>query len=66
MRIAASMVSQFKSFIFCSAISRTCALVTEPATSRPGAFEPLSILAAFLRKCDTGGVRNSKENERSA
>jgi len=41
MRIAASIVSQFKSFIFCSAISRTCALVTEPAMSRPGVFEPL-------------------------
>src|SRR5262249_16655457 len=27
MRIAASMVSQFRSFIFCWAISRTCALV---------------------------------------
>jgi len=26
----------FKSFIFCSAISRTCAGVIEPATSRPG------------------------------
>ena len=26
--IAASIVSQFRSFIFCSAISRTCALVT--------------------------------------
>src|SRR5262249_10659319 len=34
--IADSMVSQFKSFIFCCAISFTCALVIEPATSRPG------------------------------
>ncbi len=66
MRMAASIVSQFKSFIFCSAISRTCALVTEPAISLPGVFEPLSSLAAFLRKCDTGGVRSSNENERSA
>src|SRR5262249_10178121 len=31
MRMAASMVSQFKSFIFFSAISLTCALVTVPA-----------------------------------
>ena len=31
-------------------------LVTWPATSRPGALEPLSSFAAFLRKCDTGGV----------
>jgi hypothetical protein len=49
-RIAASIVSQFKSFIFCSAISRTCALVTEPTLSRPGAFDPLSSFAAFLMK----------------
>src|SRR5208337_2602300 len=66
MRIADSIVSQFRSFIFCSAISRTCALETEPAISRPGVFEPLSIFAAFLRKCDTGGLRISKVNERSA
>src|SRR5207253_2411848 len=49
-RIAASTVSQFKSFIFCSAISRTCALVTVPARSRPGVFDPLSSFAAFLMK----------------
>ena len=48
--IAASMVSQFRSFIFCSAISRTCAWVTLPTLSRPGAFDPLSSFAAFLRK----------------
>ena len=56
MRMAASMVSQFKSFIFFSAISLTCALVTAPAVSRPGVFEPLSSLAAFLMKYETGGV----------
>ena len=50
LRIAASIVSQFRSFIFCSAISRTCALVTAPTLSRPGAFDPLSSFAAFLRK----------------
>src|SRR5262249_15333224 len=50
MRMAASMVSQFKSFIFCWAISRTCALVTLPAMSRPGVFDPLSSFAAFLMK----------------
>src|SRR5690242_6164464 len=48
--IAASMVSQLRSFIFCSAISRTCFLVTCPTGSRPGVFEPLSSLAAFFRK----------------
>src|SRR6202021_3403042 len=64
MLMADSIVSQFKSFIFCSAISRTCALVTEPAMSRPGVLEPLSIFAAFLRKCETGGDRSSKETGR--
>src|SRR5262249_16223785 len=39
-RIADSMVSQLRSFIFCSAISLTCALVTMPALSRPGALAP--------------------------
>src|SRR6202043_1464783 len=38
--MAASMVSQFRSFILASAISRTCALVTAPALSRPGSLEP--------------------------
>src|SRR5262249_19938312 len=48
--IAASTVSQLRSFIFCSAISRTCFLLTCPTDSRPGVFDPLSSLAAFLRK----------------
>src|SRR5215467_11034123 len=39
-RIADSTVSQLRSFIFCSAISLTCALVTMPALSRPGALAP--------------------------
>ena len=30
--------------------------VTKPAESRPGAFEPLLILAAFFRKKEAGGV----------
>jgi len=64
--MAASMVSQFRSFILASAISRTCALVTAPALSRPGAFEPEVSLAAFLMKNDIGGVFISKVNERSA
>src|SRR5262249_16752528 len=63
--IAASTVSQFRSFIFCSAISRTCFLLTCPTGSRPGVFAPLSIFAAFLRKYDTGGVFISKVKERS-
>src|ERR1700682_84603 len=36
MLIAASIVSQFKSFIFCCAISLTCAFDTCPTGSRPG------------------------------
>jgi hypothetical protein len=48
--MAASIVVQFKSFIFCSAISRTCFLLSEPTKSRPGAFEALCRPAAFLMK----------------
>src|SRR5215467_8814313 len=54
--IALSMSLALRSFILASAIWRTWALVTEPAKSRPGAFEPLDSLAAFLRKYDAGGV----------
>ncbi len=50
MRIAASIVLEFRSFIFFSAISFTCALVMLPTLSRPGAFDPLSSFAAFLMK----------------
>ncbi len=50
MRMAASIVSQFKSFIFCSAISRTCALVTEPATSRPGRLRAAFELRRLLEE----------------
>ena len=48
--VAPSMSLALRSTIFFSAISRIWALVTLPATSRPGVFEPLSSLAAFLRK----------------
>src|SRR5204863_3528473 len=65
MRIADSTVSQLRSAIFFSAISLTCALVTLATLSRPGVFEPPSILAAFLRKYDIGGVRISKVNDLS-
>src|SRR5215470_7195083 len=63
--MAASIVSQLRSFIFCCAISLTCALLTLPTLSRPGVFEPLSSLAAFLRKYDIGGVFISKVNDLS-
>src|SRR5215470_610483 len=65
-RIADSIVSQLRSFIFCSAISFTCALVTVPALSRPGALAPAWMFAAFLRKKETGGVFISNVKERSA
>src|SRR5207248_4614101 len=64
-RIAASIVLQLRSFIFCSAISLTCALVTLPTLSRPAALAPDSSFAAFLRKKDTGGVFISNVKERS-
>src|SRR5260370_24002272 len=63
--MADSMVSQLRSFIFFSAISRTCALVTAPALSRPGAFEPDWIFAACLRKWDIGGAFLLKVKERA-
>ena len=37
-----------------------------PTLSRPGSLEPLSSFAAFLMKCETGGVFISNVNERSA
>src|ERR1041385_7822027 len=64
-RIAMSTSLAFRSFILAWAISRTCALVTVPANVRPGALEPLSSFAAFLRKYDAGGVFISKEKDLS-
>src|SRR5260221_6491181 len=64
--MADSMVSQFRSFIFFSAISRTCARVTAPALSRPGAFDPDALLAPCLRKNDIGAVVISEVDEPSA
>src|ERR671912_961666 len=63
--MADSMESQLRSFIFLSAISRTCALVTAPALSRPGAFDPDWILAACFRKWDIGGGFLSEGTERT-
>src|SRR5262245_18596284 len=36
-----------------------------PALARPGSLEPPLIFAAFLMRCEAGGVRISKENDRS-
>src|ERR1700722_8283261 len=69
--IAASIVSQLRSTIFFSAISRTCSLVTLPTKPRPGVlapeagFLPILRFAAFLRKKVTGGWRISNVKERS-
>ncbi|MNT81380.1 hypothetical protein D3C86_1904210 [compost metagenome] len=56
MRIAASMSLAFRSFIFASAISRTCACVTLPAVSRPTSLEPDLMPAACFRYQVAGGV----------
>src|SRR5690606_3962171 len=48
--IAASTSSALRSFIFFSAISRSCACVMVPALSLPGSFEPDLRLSAFLMK----------------
>ena len=53
---AASISLAFRSFIFALAISRTCAIVTWPTKSRPGAFEPSVSFVAFFRKNEAGGV----------
>ena len=52
MAMAASTSSQFRSFIFFSAISRIWSRVTRAEPCRPcrGSCEPFSIFAAFLRK----------------
>ncbi len=56
MRTADSTVSQFRSFIFFSAISRIWALEILPTKPLPGVFEPepgfflVSRPAAFFRK----------------
>src|SRR3954463_11719753 len=54
--IAPSRSIAFRSGIFCSAISRTCAFVTEPAVSRFGAVEPFSRPAALRSSTGVGGV----------
>ena len=55
-RIADSMLVVLRSGSLCSAISRTCFLVTLPTLFLFGSPEPLSIFAAFLRRIDAGGV----------
>src|ERR1700742_4855475 len=63
--MAASTSLAFKSFIFSSAILRTCSFVTEPAKSRAGVLDPLSSFAAFFKKYEAGGVFMSKVKDLS-
>src|SRR5574338_1133153 len=65
-RIAASTLVVLRSGSFCSAISRTCLLVTLPTLFLFGSPEPLSIFAAFLRRIDAGGVLVMNVKLRSA
>ena len=55
----------FKSFIFCFATSRTCAMRYGAGAGAARLLEPPLIFAAFLMRCEAGGVRISKANDRS-
>src|SRR5690606_27856102 len=66
MRQAASMSLALRSFIFCSAISRICAMVMRPLVCFPGLAPPLSSFAARLRKNEAGGDLVVKVKLRSA
>ncbi len=66
MRIAASTSAAFRSCIFDSAISLTCAFVTVATLFVLGSPEPFSTPAAFLSKTAAGGVFVMKSNERSS
>ena len=63
---AASRSLAFRSFIFTSAISRSCERRIVPALTLPVSAEPDLIFAAFLRRNDAGGVLVAKEKLRSA
>src|SRR6476660_9662758 len=63
MRIALSMVKQFKSLILSLAIASTCDQFTFPTLLRLGSLEPLVIFAASSNCTAAGGVliTNSKD-----
>ena len=65
MRAAASISLAFRSFIFFSAMSRSCWRVIDPATSRPGSLEPDFRFTACLMKKVAGGVLVMKVNDLS-
>ena len=59
-RAAASMSLALRSFIFFSAMSRSCWRVTWPTVSRPVLPEPDLMPAASFRKWVAGGVLVTK------
>jgi len=63
---AASMSTALRSASFAWAISRTCALVTDPTVSRPEVLDPFSTPAALRSMSAAGGVFVIKTNERSS
>ena len=65
-RIADSRFAAFKSGIFVSAISCTCARVTEATLVLFGSPEPLSTPAAFFKRTAAGGVFVTKSNDLSS
>ena len=55
-----------RSFIFTSAISRSCERRIVPALDLPVSDEPFWIFAAFVKRNDAGGVVVVTEKLRSA
>src|SRR5262249_1984894 len=66
MRIAMSTSTAFRSFIFDSAIWRTCAWDSRATLLRLGSPEPFSMPAACLMSSAAGGCFVMNENERSS
>ena len=65
-RIAGSTPVAFRSGSLISAISRSCALVTDPTFSVLGLPDPFSTPAAFCSSTDAGGVLRMNVKERSS
>src|SRR6476646_8297895 len=63
---AASKSLALRSFIFTSAISRSCERLMFPALALPVSAEPFWIRAAFFSRNEAGGVLVVQEKERSA
>src|SRR5215475_8238398 len=65
-RSAMSRSFALRSAIFFSAISRTCARVTEPTLVVCGVPEPLATPDALISNCAAGGVFRTNVNDRSS